>query len=99
MNPENIVVLVAIESFWEKMPAIGCTYETTSPIGIIAVAPGERNVFAYNASCDGAADVLMVQGVPVVDYVMVNGNNTLAFCACKSAPDGATEPCYLSAES
>ena len=72
---------------------VSCTYETTSPINITAVAPGERNVFAYSAPCDGAVDILMAQGV--LDYVTINSNNTLTFWACKSAPDGATEPSYV----
>jgi len=68
---------------------LSCKYDTQSPIRYTAVANNTLLV-AYNATCDGLANVL----TKVVDFPTLNVNNTLTFWACKSVPTGKEAPTY-----
>ena len=70
---------------------VSCSYADQSPIRFSAVEAGSRWVLQYNATCDGAADVL----TNVETLIVPNANNTLGFWACQSLPAAGETPTYF----
>ena len=70
---------------------VSCIYDTENRVNVSQISPDERFALQYDGSCEGASDVL----TNVEQYITFNANNTLTFWACKSAPNGTTEPSYF----
>jgi len=73
---------------------INCSYVDSSPIGfgpVPGVAIDTPWVLQYNASCDGAADIL----TNVQTFIIFNGHSALTYWACQSPPSAEQTPTYF----
>lgn len=72
--------------------SVNCSYEPTSPVVATEILPNDPQTIRYNASCAdlGQAEVLSNGTV----FNSVNGNSTLEYWACQSAPNSTQSPSY-----